>query len=184
MFTNDDIETNRKRFLAMGQSYLKLHCYNAIRAKQLGKEPTAIQQIILLRSSPHVHTEMQFSSRHEDVSYSATMQDGYKCCRFKNITYTHPDRWDTLILPCTEMQEDMAWERAKVLDGSEYDLKGLLSFASELSIINPDPDKYWCSEVDAELIMAAFGYDPDYYRPDSFTPTGLFFDTFHRFYQS
>jgi len=175
--TAEEIEANREGFLSMGQSGLRLHCYNAIRAEKLGKPLTKVDRLILLRSSPHVHTEIQFSSRYDGVSFSATMQDGSNCCRFKQITYTHPERWDTLFIPCTEAQEDKGMARAKEIEGCKYDLIGLLSFATELNIIKPHPDKYWCNEVCGEVIIAVKDYD---FKPDSLTPTGLFFEIFHR----
>lgn len=157
----------------------KLRFYNAIRADKFGKKLTIIDRAILLRSNPHTHCEFQFSGRYDSVSFSATMLDGSNCCRFKDIKYSHPERWDTLDLKLTAQQEDAARLKAFELEDKKYDLVGLLSFASELNLIKPDPNKYWCSEADAELIKAALCCQNDFV-PDKFTPTGLFFEMFYK----
>jgi hypothetical protein len=64
--------------------------------------------------------------------------------------------------------------RAQDINGKKYDLLGLGSFSSELSIIKPDPNKYWCSEACAELIKAAY-FLGENFVPHKFTPVGLFF---------
>lgn len=169
----------------------KIRFFNAIRAEEYGRKLTAVDKVILLRSTPHVHVEFQFSERYVNISFSATMQDNAKCCRFKEIDYTeNPERWDTIILNLTDKQEDAAYAKAKELEGKDYDLFGLLSFTSEVNIVKPDPNKYWCSEAAMELIVAAAKVIEQSIcpanntvktfianlRPDHYTPTGLFYE--------
>ena len=66
---------------------MKLKAFNGPRAVMYGHELTPIQRAILLRSTPWLHTEVQFSS---GVSFSATMTDGDDGARFKDIEYSHP----------------------------------------------------------------------------------------------
>ena len=153
-----------------------LQCLNARRAVNFGKKLTAVDHIILRRSDPLVHTEFQFSGRGNYESFSATMQEG---CRFKRIAYSHPQRWTSLILPMTDEQEYRAWDKAIEIEGSPYDLVGLGSFGTSWNIIKPDPDKYWCSESDGELIKAAYQYGKDFI-PHFYHPVGLFFEMYHR----
>lgn len=58
--------------------------------------------------SRYTHTEIQYSDRYGGISASATMADGCNCFRFKMIDYTkHPLRWKSVIIPCTDEQEDL-----------------------------------------------------------------------------
>lgn len=161
----------------------KLRCYNAVRAKAYGKELTTTDLIIFSRSKPLIHTEFQFSGRYGNISFSATMRDNAKGCRFENIDYNeHRERWDTLALPMTDEQEDAAYTRAKELNGKGYDIFGLLSFISDFDVIKPNNEKYWCSEACAELIKTAYGLGNDFI-PDHFAPNDLFFEMFFRYSQ-
>lgn len=158
---------------------MKLRCWNAVRAEKFGYKLIPVDQLILRRSSPHVHTEIQFGPDYNNISFSATMRDGQDGCRFMQIDYDkHACRWDTLEMPVDALPEAKAFEMAERLNGKRYDLIGLLSFATELDVIKPDPNKYWCSEVCAEVILAAKLWGN--FRPDSFTPTGLFFEVLYR----
>jgi len=61
--------------------------------------------------SRYTHTEIQYSDRYGGISASATMADGCNCFRFKMIDYTkHPLRWKSVIIPCTDEQEDLIWD--------------------------------------------------------------------------
>lgn len=158
---------------------MKLRCYNAVRAEKFGKKLTPVDQLILRRSYPHTHTEIQFGPDYDNISFSATIRDGANGCRFKKIDYTlHPERWDTLEIPVTPNEETKGFKAAVDLEGKQYDLIGLLSFATELDIVKPDSKKFWCSEACAEVLQAAKAWDD--FRPDSFTPTGLFFEVLYR----
>jgi hypothetical protein len=131
--------------------------YNARRAEMFGKKLTAIDKLIMLRSPIWTHTEVQFSQRYGGVSFSATMQDNANCCRFKQIEYTHQaERWDDVIIPMNDEQEDMAYAKAKELEGTPYDLVGLLSHVTPLDIIHPHKVNKWCTETVTIVIGAGW----------------------------
>ena len=136
----------------MSDCYIK--SYNLVRAAIFGKKPTFVQWLISQRSTPHVHDEFQFSARYDNVSFSATMMDKAKCVRPKQITYSHPERWDTVIISMTDEEEDLAWAEAKRLEGMPYDLKGQLCHISKWKIWRPSAKKIWCSKTVARLVYA------------------------------
>jgi len=92
-----------------------MNCYlkhwNAREAKKDGKPLTLVDRIIMLRSDL-THTEWQFSERYGGVSWSFTLADGAKGCRFKMIKYNHPKRWVTDEIPLTDEEEDKIWVEA------------------------------------------------------------------------
>lgn len=172
-------------------SECKIKSYNAIRAAIFGKPITKVQWLIGLRSKSHRHSEVQFSERYGNVSFSATYQDGCKCCRFKYIEYSHEkERWDTVIVPMTDEEEDRAWAEALKMAGYAdtfmdnmsfgtrkklhtianyvsygynaipYDLKGQLCHASKLKLWKPSKKKTWCSKAVASVLYSA---KPDFY---------------------
>ncbi len=156
----------------------KIRFYDALQECPESKKLTLEEKLILTKSNPLIHCEFQFSDRFLGISFSSTLRDGTKGCRFKQIDYTvHPERWCTMIVSMTDEQENQAYDRAQEIDGCQYDLIGLASFAFDF--IKQDPNKYWCSEACAELIKAAFGYD-DNFVPYRFTPVGLFFEMYYR----
>jgi len=148
--------------------------FNLDRAILFGYKPTKTQRIIRLRSRPHVHSEFVYSSRYGGLSFSATMEDGCKCCRFKDIQYSHPEYWDKIIIPMTDEQEDWAWGVACKManvpfdwycrnctttskcfygpDAIKYDFKGQICHVSKWNIIKPDPNKTWCSKAVNQLV--------------------------------
>ena len=133
----------------------KIRSYNAVRAEIFGKKLTFVQRIILLRSQPHTHTEYQFSERYGGVSVSATLEDGARCVRGKKIAYSHlRERWDTVIVPMTDEQEDMAWAEANRLLGMPYDLIGQLCHTTKFNIWKPSKKKIWCSKTVGRLVYA------------------------------
>lgn len=127
---------------------IKLKALNLKRAMQNGYKWKLHQLIIALRSWPWIHTELQFSDRYDNISYSCTLMDKSKGARFKNIKYSHPERWDEIIIPTTKAEEDLVYAKAwsKVNNGIKYDLFGLLSFATPLEVIRPSRNREWCSE--------------------------------------
>ncbi len=135
---------------------IKLRSKNAIRAKKYGKKLTYIDKLILMRSKLHVHSELQFSDTYDNVSFSATMQDGSNCARFKQIKYSHPERWDTVCIETTELQEETMYNAALALQDTPYDLFGLLSLATPLKLIKPSRKAVWCSEVCIMVLKKAF----------------------------
>ena len=157
-----------------------LRSYDARNAKKFGKDMTNVQKIIMIVSDPLAHTEFEFSHRYENISHSATMQGKYDGARFLDIDYTkHPERWISLVLPMTDEQEDRGYNMARVLDGMPYDTVGVTSLATNWNIVKPNPDALWCSEDVAEIIKEAYGYGDDF-KPDTFSPLGLFFEMFRR----
>ncbi len=139
----------------------KIQSHNAVRARIFGKKLTMVQWLILRRSWPHDHDEFQFSDRYDKISFSATLQDDNKGARFKDIKYSHVrERWDTVIVPMTDEQEDRAYREARSLEGMLYDLIGQLSHLTPLKIWKPSKKKIWCSKAVGRLLYAA--------RPDFF----------------
>jgi hypothetical protein len=156
----------------------KIRTYNARQARLFGVKMTPTDNIVCLVSDPQTHCEFQFSERYKNISFSSTLTNGDKGCRFKDIGYSHPEYWDTLILPMTDEEEDRAYARALELDGKLYDLIGVAGLASEHNIIKQDPNKYWCSEAVAELIIAGKPRSLNFV-PSFYTPRALFFEVFH-----
>jgi len=133
----------------------KIRSYNYVRAAIFGKKPTIIDRVIGLRSKPHSHTEFQFSGRYNNVSFSATKRDGSNCARFKHISYSHVlERWDTVVVPLTDEQEDAAYAEAEILEGMPYDLLGLLCHLSPLRLWKPSKNKTWCTKTVSKLVYA------------------------------
>ena len=137
-------------------SACKIQSYNCIRAAIFGKKPTWLNRIISLRSKPQVHTEFQFSRRYNGISFSATKQEGSNCARFKAIWYSHAkERWDTVIVPMTDEEEDMAYLEAQYLEGTAYDLAGQLCHLLKLRLWKPSRKKIWCTKAVAKVIYKA-----------------------------
>lgn len=150
---------------------LKLRCYNAKRAQRFGKPLEPSDMAVLLISNPLIHCELQFSQSYAEISFSSTLKNGAKGCRFLQIEYSHPERWDTLYLPVTCQQEDAAYAKAQELEGKQYGFAELFGL--------PEPDKYCCSRAVAELIKAAYRYGDDF-RTSKMTPADLFWEMFYR----
>lgn len=128
--------------------------YNPVRAQILcGVKPTAVQWIIMLRSW-QTHTEIQFSERHSNISYSATKMDGANGARFKQIGYSNP-YWDKVVAPMTDEEEDRAYNKAVSRAGTPYDIMGQLCHISKFKLWRPNPKKTWCTKEVAECLYAA-----------------------------
>ena len=152
--------------------------YDARQAVKDGKPLTAIDYLIMSVSDPLVHCEAYFVKDNE--SFSASMRGERKGCGWADIQYSHPRRWIDIPFELTEPQLDRAYNRARDLDGAPYDTIGVASLKS--GIIKENPDKYWCSEVCAELVKAALLLGDDFI-PSTFSPNGLFFELYRRFMQ-
>ena len=156
-------------------SKCELKSYNAKRAKIFGKRLTNVQKLISIRSFPETHSEFKFSDRYKKVSFSATLEDGCKCARFKLIEYSHErERWDTTKIPMNDLEEDNAWLRACItanlpidwlypepltgrrsyygFNAIPYDLIGQLCHATKLKIWKPSKNKTWCSKAVSKVI--------------------------------
>ncbi len=128
---------------------------NAVRAEIFGLKLSFTSKLILLRSVPHDHNELQFSERYGCVSSSATMQDNYDGVRFKHIRYSHQEeRWDDVVVHMTNKQEDRAWQEAKSMLGMRYDLIGQLSHVSKFKIWKPSKKKIWCTKAVGRVVYA------------------------------
>jgi len=146
----------------------KIRSFNLDRAMAFGYKPTITQRVIHLRSKPHVHTELQFSERYNNISFSATLMNDDDGARFAGIEYSHEaDRWDTVIVPMTDKQEDKVFNKAlymagciahycedgkfynieNVSDNIKYDLIGQLCHLTNLKIWKPNPLKTWCTKA-------------------------------------
>ncbi len=161
----------------MNECYLRF--WDGIAAQEDGVKLSLNDKLILTKSNPLIHCECQFSDAYAGISFSSTLRDGARGCRFKQIDYSkHPKRWKTLILPMTNEEEERAYAEAQRLDGKLYDLAGLATFNPLLhTVIKENPNRYWCSEADAELIKAAKKLGDDFI-PSRYTPVGLFFTAF------
>jgi hypothetical protein len=96
------------------------------------------------------HVELYFS--HTGKSFSASGMEGG--VRFKDIKYTHHDRWQFVSLPWLE--EYKVADYAKGFDGLKYDYTGIfLTFA--LPIHRQNDNQWWCSEICA-LLAGLFPY--------------------------
>jgi hypothetical protein len=122
--------------------------YNYKRAVRSGMKRHWLGELIKWRSNP-THVEMLFS---DGRSFSSTLGYGFDGCRFANIAYSHPARWDIITIAVTPGQENRMLERANSLLGKKYDLFGMLGLATTLKILQPHRDKYWCSEAVAVVI--------------------------------
>ena len=147
-------------------------------ARKDGKKMTAVD-LLIERFSRLIHAEFRFSYRHNGISFSSTMAGDDNGTRFKQIEYSHPNRWVPLILPMTNKTEDRAWDKANEIVGKPYDFVGVSARATGLGLIKPAGGAYWCNKTCAELIKAAYGYGDDFV-PDSGLPDDLFFDMLRR----
>ncbi len=135
---------------------------NAVRAEIFGLKLSWTSKLILLRSTPHDHTEFQFSERFSSVSFSSTLQGDYKGARLKGINYSHAaERWDDVIVHMTDKEEDRAWHEAMEMMGMGYDLIGQLSHVTKFKIWRPSHTKIWCTKAVGEVVYAG---RPDFKR--------------------
>jgi hypothetical protein len=105
--------------------------------------------------------EFQFSTRYGGISFSSTLRDGVKGCRFKMIKYSHPEYWDAVYVPVTVEQEDSMMAKAlEMADMPE-------GFACFMKVgTQKGKDLYWkqsdCSygdnHIKYDLSGAAFSY--------------------------
>ena len=182
--------------MIMEKRIIKLRTFNCKRAMLFGYRPSLADRLIMLRSHC-THTEIQFSKRCGNISFSATTADGCKCARFKMIAYSHPERWETVLIPVNLLKEarvlhkasQMAGVEKKSLDkiktsleihgtchgpgALEYDLPAVaLSFISRAKIWKPHKKKVFCTEAVFMLLDEVF---PELLgsvnlQPDELTP--------------
>lgn len=99
---------------------------------------------ILLVSDPHTHVETKFS---DGMSWSSEFGVGP---RFKDITYSHPERWTEVKLPfiTPEMEREMRykaelWVKLREAGFTSYDSRGAVGC---LHSGKEDPWDLFCSE--------------------------------------
>jgi hypothetical protein len=86
--------------------------FDPIKAHKLtGYKITWTDRLILMRSKL-THLEIQFLDRPNSPSFSSTMADGANGCRFKYISYSNPEQWDTEILEVSDWEEAEMWSDA------------------------------------------------------------------------
>lgn len=109
---------------------VKIRSYNALAARAYGKALSFVDMLILLRSYL-THSEIQFSERYGNVSYSSTLADNANGSRIKRINYAHPERWSTIDWLVTEEEEDLMF--VKVCELSAVDFIQARDFCLEWS---------------------------------------------------
>ena len=147
---------------------VKYRFFDYKRSLELGRGKRVAGELIKYRSDL-THSEFQFSSTYNLLSFSSTIEDAFKGCRFKLIRYRN-DWWKTVERVITVAQERDIWCNAHNINGKKYDLVGLLSHATPWKIIRGHPDKFWCSENNAFITK------PHIYTGDEteVTPDGLY----------
>jgi len=158
----------------------KLKYFDPKAAKVTYGRPYTWLDILIMLRSKLVHVEWVFSGRYGYISWSATTRDGCWCCRFKQIGYSHPLSWRTVIVPMTDEEEDRAWDEACRMadmpinwraitemreDGIyyspnaiKYDILGQGCHISlTLKFWKPTEGKTWCSKACNRLIYTAKG---------------------------
>lgn len=127
---------------------IRYQLFNYKKAKAHGRKKYFAGEIIKRRSYPETHGEVQLSWFYHDISFSSTMEDAFKGCRFKLIGYSSP-WWDTYEREVTPEQEHEIWMNCHKINGKKYDLWGLGSYGTKWKIIVPSRDRYWCTGATA-----------------------------------
>ena len=149
--------------------------FNCVRAMKFGYKPTKIDRLIMLRSDC-THYELQFTERYGRISFSSTLADGAKGCRFKLIEYSHPEYWDEVFIPVTAEQEREMWDRACDMANMhgpkdcwpalhcyygpnhiKYDLIGAaFSYWTKFDIWHPAKNGMVCNRACATVVLEVF----------------------------
>jgi hypothetical protein len=160
-----------------------LRTYNYAEYRRQGGKFRPVSRLISLRSGDYTHSEIEFSKRYNNVSVSATLEDGCCCVRFKKIGYSNT-WWEEDPIHCSEREEDALLDQAladadvskedflqwlSISDGTlclygtnakRYDTKGVaISFILPMFRIWRPHDKWvWCSEECKNLISTVTFY--------------------------
>ena len=102
--------------------------------------------ILLWTWGKYSHVELVFG---DNTSFSSSQWDSG--VRFKKINYSHLNRWDFIELPFDADEEEVIKEKCKKLVGKAYDWIGII-FDQFLPLNIHDQDKWWCSEVVANVL--------------------------------
>jgi len=109
-----------------------------------------VHKAILTVSDPYTHVELVFS---DGVSFSSELRIGP---RFKQIGYSHPDRWRRVDLPfCGAADEARVRYRADLL--ATLCQRGLVKYDTAGAILcaatgHDNPWNFFCSEVVYEVL--------------------------------
>ena len=121
-----------------------------------GKWGSLAEQAIKVVSPNRIHVEGKFPDGRSFSSSSAKEAlDGGNGVRFKNIQYSHPERWTTYILWVTkqELEEILLNCEIAVEMCFRYDFRG----AAGCAITGQeDPWRFFCSEAVFEYIVSHF----------------------------
>lgn len=108
--------------------------------------------IILILCKKYVHSELIFPDFMlpefaQGSSFSSRGRGRPKGVGFKNIRYSHPQRWVFSDIPDQSTKFiNKCLKRAEIINGAKYDAKGAVFFAG-FKIKLEDKNKWWCSEA-------------------------------------
>jgi len=115
--------------------------------------------LIMLRTlGLQSHVELRLSDKYDNLSFSSDMDIGV---RFKDIKYSHPERWtfiewdplNNIYGPSYEKEHDLYLE-CKSIEGLKYDMYGVI--VDELIPLRMQNDnEYWCSEAISHVMKIA-----------------------------
>lgn len=171
-----------------------LKSYNYKRARKTGAAFNFTSYAINIVSE-ETHSEAVFEIAYKQISFSNTMADGVKGCRFKYITYSHPERWDTDIIPVSKEniikrirkackladvtpEQLYIWAKTArpgdILHGpnhKKYDFLGTaLSFVSRAKVVKSSKKKGRCCEDVMNVILSTEPELAKIVNPEEITP--------------
>lgn len=114
---------------------------------------------------PFSHSELQ-----RGLGGPCFSADGYiNQVRWKQIGFSHPDRWTGIRFPTTSIEDRAIMRRCESIEGAAYDYVGavLLPFRGP-----HHPDKWWCSEADSHVLG---------WKPSNVSPTALYLRGLERY---
>jgi hypothetical protein len=125
-----------------------------------------IEQIIAKVCGPYCHTEILFE---DGRAFSSSAYDkGVRFVTPESIAKSleaNEEYWTVIPLPWIETPQILEWCEGEV--GAGYDFRG--AFASGFGMAHQDEFKWFCSEICAEIISRASGYN----IPKLLNPTAL-----------
>ena len=128
---------------------ITLQGYNALRTQMMGDDIHAISKTIMaVTGEPYSHIQVRRIVKNEvvddyDMTYTAEFGKGFIK---KHVKYSHGYRWDGVIVPWTQTQEEDAVDIWENMLGMGYDTMGALGRATDFNIIKPNPKRTWCSK--------------------------------------
>lgn len=121
---------------------------------KIGSEdkPSITNHMIMIVSDL-VHVEALFEN---GVSWSSTqMKDDEDGVRFKEIKYSHPERWKDIVLWVTDAEYSKICMTCGLMEAMNkgYDMRGAIGTAATN---RHNPEKFFCSEAVFEAVLAEF----------------------------